>query len=359
MDKSTQRKAVENYALMLAGFETRAFAGERPPADGSEASYRAGVHSRPSPPGLSSEEFAWMAEADFRSAKIFICQAERGEQLIKQARSAGASTSDEDFESRARQLLSGSPLPFDSCFVSFGGGVDVIGDVGDIGPVTRPRRAASERYVLGLMICSGAQHHLQVPYALYQIQEYHWTQGGLERHTYLTTGPAPELRTNSLSSSFALEVVRDIVEGPGLVPLGTPSRSEFRKEAARAGVVDIVPRPFYSISPRTAKPKSSSIGPVTRPRSWRHDVTGHWRMRVKRWSAEKHSDALVRAYRRRQYVVLCPHEELSEEAGKHLRERGIEPKKAGEYLAYRLTWIEPHVSPKNPELPYVPALRST
>jgi hypothetical protein len=227
-------------------------------------------------------------------------------------------------------------------------------------------KSSSGHYVRGLFIVSFLSTDLLHFYTVDERCVYE--AGALKRaaslqphgaiREALDRGPPSE---GDLAELFGLGVLHDIACGPSVTAQKT-DKALSREEVSVLGGAGLVPDVFYAVTPRPEMSKSrgeESVG-LGRPRSWRHDVSGHWRMRVKRWesSVAEEDESKAGPLRKRGYVVLYPDEPPKGDVAEHLRVRGLEPKTPFEFLAYRLTWIGSHVSPKDPSLPYVQGVRT-
>jgi len=124
-----------------------------------------------------------------------------------------------------------------------------------------------------------------------------------------------------------------------------------------------IPPPFYTVTMRSKivrEKKQDFIPGLGRQRTYRSDVREHERVRVQRGKLplDPKTRAKLEKPRRggNQYRIYTL-EPLSPSDAHMLATREIPPKRSDEWLAILVTVIEEHVSPANPELPYVPGLR--
>lgn len=122
-----------------------------------------------------------------------------------------------------------------------------------------------------------------------------------------------------------------------------------------------IPPDYYTVyvRDRRIKPRLRKIstGAGSSP-TYRHDVEGHPRLYYYRGELpipeDRHNKLTKRGYTFYRHGDLIPADLYD-----LIQSRGKEIPKRGEWIAVKKTFIEPHVSPKNPELPYVPAVRKT
>ena len=139
------------------------------------------------------------------------------------------------------------------------------------------------------------------------------------------------------------------------------SQKRIQKAAAKlAGFSRPMPMPYYTVVLRgelvdKALTDSQHERRESRPLDWRHDVRGHWRMKLQRGSLPIEAKTLD-DLKKREYTVLTAGQ-VPAEIAEHLSRRKKPLRKEGEWIAWKLTWIADHVSPSNPNLPYVPARR--
>lgn len=117
-----------------------------------------------------------------------------------------------------------------------------------------------------------------------------------------------------------------------------------------------LPPPFYKVNVESqvfVDQLREDMMPF-RERTYRSDVRGHWRCRIQ--SGALPLDAELRAALiKRRYAIYDEHEPTGEHH-RLLAERGVFKRK-NEWLALLANFVEAHISPLNPDLPYIPALR--
>lgn len=91
------------------------------------------------------------------------------------------------------------------------------------------------------------------------------------------------------------------------------------------------------------------------PKGFRSDVRGHERCKIARGPLPL-EPKVAEKLKQRGYKIFTL-EPLDAETHQKLAVRGLAFKRANEWLAVKTVWVAEHQSPKNPELPYIPALR--
>lgn len=145
-------------------------------------------------------------------------------------------------------------------------------------------------------------------------------------------------------------------------PLPKAQRQSFKDNRKKFGVKDNkghVPPPFYILKLQTQvvheRVQVAFPQAPRGPKAYRSDVRGHERCRIRRGPMPidpKLSEKLThRGYR------VFANEPLDEDTHRRLAERGLAYKREGEWVAVKTAWVVDHQSPKNPELPYIPAVR--
>jgi hypothetical protein len=135
----------------------------------------------------------------------------------------------------------------------------------------------------------------------------------------------------------------------------------YQRAASHEGVSMPVPRPYYVLNVKQSIVKVRAEKTLKRRvpgKTWRlrHrvDVAGHERCRVKRGPMP--IDPKVRASLLRRHYRLYTLEHPSPEDAERLRERGVSPKRHGEWLAILVTQVG--AFKRGPDdAPYVPAIR--
>lgn len=142
--------------------------------------------------------------------------------------------------------------------------------------------------------------------------------------------------------------------------LSGPARKSVEKNRAALDLDSYahMPRPYYSLrlQSHTIKEKvRKQLGSPPRPKSYKTDVRGHERCRIRR-GALPIDPKLAEKLQRRGYKVFAS-TALDTETFRILSERGVAYKRADEWLAVKASWVDHFVSPADPNLPYVPAVR--
>lgn len=140
-------------------------------------------------------------------------------------------------------------------------------------------------------------------------------------------------------------------------------RNEMRNRRKKLGLKGKqyrghVPPPFYVVKVRNRtiieRLRNEDDTGTGRSPSYRHDVRGHWRCRIKIGKLPLDSEVKEKLVKRG-YNVYEHMQPKGDDLGR-LMERGRR-KGPDEWLAIKSTFVEAHQSPNNPELPYVPATR--
>jgi len=127
-----------------------------------------------------------------------------------------------------------------------------------------------------------------------------------------------------------------------------------------SGIPMPVPKPYYVVKLRSKVSREPDRAPE-RPtgRTWvktyATDVRGHERCRVARGPLPLSPEDAAK-YRRRGYRVYLSRPLKAYDAQRLLK-RGASPKRVDEWMALKVTWVKNHLSPADPDLPYVPGIR--
>ncbi len=148
-----------------------------------------------------------------------------------------------------------------------------------------------------------------------------------------------------------------------IVQTGMPkeARDSFKENRRKLGLRgDHVPPPYYvlRVESKVIQDQTQRAFPP-RPsgyhKSYRSDVRGHERCVIRRGPLPL-SDKDMAKLKKMEYVVFTLNP-LDEETFRKLSQRGLGYKRSDEWLAIKTTWVTDHQSPKDPKLPYVPAVR--
>lgn len=120
-----------------------------------------------------------------------------------------------------------------------------------------------------------------------------------------------------------------------------------------------MPPPYYTLKlqSQVIREKVRTSYPTGKkgPKSYRSDVRGHERCRIMRGDMPI-DPKLAQKLIDRGYTLYTANQ-LDADAYRRLNERGLAYKRSDEWVAIKTTWVDDHQSPKNPNLPYVPAVR--
>lgn len=140
-------------------------------------------------------------------------------------------------------------------------------------------------------------------------------------------------------------------------------RSEMRDRRKQLGLKGKkyrghVPPPFYVVKVRNRtiieRLRHEDETGTGRSPSYRHDVRGHWRCRIR--AGKLPLDPKTKENLTKREYKVYEHMQPKGEDLERIMERGRR-KGPDEWIAIKSTFIEAHQSPNNPELPYVPATR--
>lgn len=119
-----------------------------------------------------------------------------------------------------------------------------------------------------------------------------------------------------------------------------------------------MPKPYYTLRLQThviREKVRKQLGRPAKPKSYKTDVRGHERCRIRRGPLPI-DPKLADKLHKRGYVIYSTNT-LDEETYQRLSQRGMAFKRADEWLAVKATWVKDHLSSNSPNLPYIPAVR--
>lgn len=119
-----------------------------------------------------------------------------------------------------------------------------------------------------------------------------------------------------------------------------------------------MPKPYYTLKVQSKvleEKTQKAFSPPRKPMSYRTDVRAHERCRVRRGSLPI-DPKLEEKLRKRGYRIFTGNR-LDEETYRRLSERGMAYKKADEWLAIKVAWVDQHYTSNDERLPYIPAVR--
>lgn len=119
-----------------------------------------------------------------------------------------------------------------------------------------------------------------------------------------------------------------------------------------------MPKPYYRLQLQTHVIRDKvrkQLGKPPKPRSYKTDVRGHERCRIRRGPLPI-DPKLADKLHKRGYVIYSTNT-LDQETFQRLSERGMAFKRADEWLAVKASWVKDHMSSNSPNLPYIPAVR--
>ncbi len=251
-------------------------------------------------------------------------------------------------------------MPFSNCYIGYGLGIPMSHDdlserLGTYSPETQDY---SMSHLMGSFI-SDSGH-------AFEIYHHGWNEDGDDRvEMRLLRDPQRWKRTFSCCPWLLPMLIEFINEHKTFViesGMSKRAKSIYKNSRKSMGIKGKqpgwIPPPYYKLELRTTIREAieHSLNPPTgKTMTYRHDVRGHERVRVRRGAkpidTKIHKDLLQRGYTI--YENVNPPNEIS---GKLVR-RKILLKGNHEWLAIKTSWVDDHQSPSNPDLPYVPALR--
>lgn len=119
-----------------------------------------------------------------------------------------------------------------------------------------------------------------------------------------------------------------------------------------------MPKPYYTLRMHThvvREKVKKQLGRPRKSRSYKTDVRGHERCRIRR-GVLPIDPKLADKLQKRGYKIFSTNQ-LDQETFERLAQRGLAFKKADEWLAVKATWIDDFMSSTDPKLPYIPAVR--
>jgi len=282
-----------------------------------------------------------------------------------------AESSEDDGKKLAKVLIENSgdapypeQFPFDVIFIGFGSGIQLMKYQleAKILPMNFviPDNIVGAALVGGLLTSTG----YVMEYARVAIDDgrYGYIQNSLR-------GPESKwVATVDLAPWYLSKLVEFITSNRTFIVEEDidPARKKKIKQAYRRGAKSKtkalwIPPPYYrlKLKDKLIQERAEDLfeNPTGRKVSYRHDVTGHERYYVRRgWlplDPKKEKALLSRGY------AIYKHTRPSPEHSDGMLHRGIPPKLGNEWIAIKIRWIDSHISPKNKELPYIPALRTS
>ena len=249
------------------------------------------------------------------------------------------------------------PMPFDVCY--FGWGRGVLFSKQASMPVPLAQRAADfdELYLFATLISERGE-----AWALY------WVIKDGERSLVPTPlrDSTGDWEIYSLQPWIIMAVVENIKEHKTVIDGGrsfmtSGERRKFERIKKKYRKKKLLPPPFYPVYL-----KDKIIRRITRKtfegtglaRTHRSDVIGHDRLYYKRGKLPIDPDA-EQKLRKRGYGIYTVMNKMPSNIYQMLVERGKAAPTTGEWVAAKVVWIDGHISPSNPELPYIPSTRRT
>lgn len=148
-----------------------------------------------------------------------------------------------------------------------------------------------------------------------------------------------------------------------LSPEQRKTAKQLRKGGGRRGSPAVlwIPPPYYRMRMQTkvVRDRTKRMMPTMpgRPRTYRTDVVGHSRHYVRRGPLPLTPEQRA-VLTKRQYTIY-ENTQPPAELVSDLTRKGHDRKDPGEWMAVREIWIDEHMNVDNPDLPYVPGLRTT
>jgi hypothetical protein len=143
--------------------------------------------------------------------------------------------------------------------------------------------------------------------------------------------------------------------------LSSSEARKYKRLGKKDGVKKPIPPPYYTVYVRDKHIKKrirkASTG-VGSKQSYRHDVEGHPRLLYKLGKLPI-EDKVRKKLEKAEYTIYPHGTPIPADHQAMMMERGRDFPKRGEWVALRKVFIEPFISPRNPDLPYVPAVRKT
>lgn len=261
------------------------------------------------------------------------------------------------FQREARLQPWPEHLPFPFMFLGYDAGVVLPLDSARARAPVGVRDALVEIQVLGHLITAdgfataflrGTQANGQAGFWCDDARdpEHGWTRGSLE----LEPWTIPHLvRLINDHRTFVVET-----------ELSGAARESVTKNRVPLGLDDYahMPKPYYALRLQTRTIKDvvqKQLKNPPRPKSYKTDVRGHERCRIRRGPMPIDPELAIKLNKRGYKVFSTT--TLDEATFKLLSERGMAYKRADEWLAVKTSWVDDFMSPADPKLPYVPAVR--
>lgn len=255
-------------------------------------------------------------------------------------------------------------LPFPSIFLGYGAGVNLPSHMIDLKSPESIKGDVLSMTLLGHCLTSKQEAiaffhaHLKIRTGKDLPQEVMWGEvmhtgdgGGWPRSIDLEPWTLPHLvRLINDHRTFIEEV-----EVSGAI------RKTIKESHKELGIEDYkhIPKPYYKLKmdTRTIKEKvRRQLGKPAQPRKFKTDVRAHERCKVRRGKLPL-DPKLAEKLTERGYTIYSS-TALDQEAYHRLLERGMPYKMADEWLAIKAIWVKEHYSSSDPNLPYIPAVRT-
>jgi len=139
-------------------------------------------------------------------------------------------------------------------------------------------------------------------------------------------------------------------------------RKDYKKNRKGMGIKPdkraYTPPPYYTLRMKSKIIRQKVRKALPRPslpRTYKTDVRAHERCRIARGTLPLDPETGAKL-KKRDYKIFTTNA-LDLDTYRRLSERGLPYKKADEWLAIKVTWVETHMSSNDPKLPYIPAVR--
>jgi len=144
--------------------------------------------------------------------------------------------------------------------------------------------------------------------------------------------------------------------------MGVGLRKDYKRNRKGMGIKPnkraYTPPPYYTLRMKSKLVREKvrkSLPKPPAPKTYKTDVRAHERCRIARGPLPLDPETGAKL-RKRGYKMFTTNS-LDLDTYRRLHERGLPYKKADEWLAILVTWVEEHMTSNDPHLPYIPAVR--
>jgi len=267
------------------------------------------------------------------------------------------------FMQAAKQQVYPDKLPFPAIFLGYGPGVKLPEHTMEAKSPSELRTRIEELYILGHMLTDDGyalncykgfvtNEQGEKSYAI-------WFDEARSPETGWTRSPALDLEPWTLP--HLVRILNDYRTFVIETEMSGELRRDIKQHRKQLGLEDfkVMPKPYYQLRLQSHVVRDKvrkQLGRPPSPKSYKTDVRGHERCRIRRGPLPI-DPKLATKLQQRGYKLFTTNT-LDEETFQRLHERGFAFKRSDEWLAVKASWIKDHMSSLDPKLPYIPAVRT-